>query len=184
MSLQPLEDRVANLERMAREYEAKTVADDRLTLVVQRLADETVGLNAILTKVDEQQQRLTNLGNDLARVEQSSATKDDLTVAAKKQAATSLEFRRDTFRRVYTTGLLVGAVLAVSGAVVYDYQESRRTALRELCEARNTQNSIILDMLEGSIADVPSHQQESAETMRIKEGIARFESLITDCDEL
>jgi hypothetical protein len=184
VSLQPLEDRVANLERMAREYEAKTVADDRLTLVVERLAEETVGLNAILTKVDEQQQRLTCLGNDLARVEQSSATKNDLSAAAKKQAETTKEFRRDTFRRIYTTGLLVIAALGVGATAFYDYQESRRAALRDLCEARNTQNSVILDMLEGSIADVPPNKQGSAETMRIKEGIARFESLITNCDEL
>lgn len=175
MSVQPLEDRVANLERMACEYEEKMATDDRLTVVVQRLAEETRDLSAILAKVDEQQQKLNE---DLNQVRESSATKEDLSAAAKKQAATTAEFRRDTFRRILITGFLVSVLLGVSSAVAYDYQEQRRTALRQLCESRNEQNAIVIEMLEGSIVDAGPNM----ETTRIRAGIARFEALITDCD--
>lgn len=155
----------------------------RLAEGVERLARETGGLNSVLTKVDEQQQRLMNLVAKVDEVEKKAAKKEDIEAAKAAQEHEALEFRKQTLKRVYlTAGAFVAASLLAFGFVI-EYQAHQRRNSISSCEARNEQNLVILNVLRGSLANVPPERRNSPSADNIERGIDRFEALIIDCKE-
>lgn len=163
MTTEALEQRVAALEQMALNYSTMKGDEDRLVSGVERLADETGGLNSILNKVDEQQQRLSRLGRDLERVERTSASKEDLEKSAKAALKREAEERRKRSQKV-TTWIVFG--LAGLSLVALSYltseadrraaEERYRQGVAEVCEARNKQGKIIAQLITASNEDVDS----------------------------
>lgn len=117
---------IAALIQRIEDLEEREQDRGRLSQGVERLADETGGLNTILNKVDEQQQRLTNLGKQLSDVQSKTVTKTDLA----KENALRLEAERVQRRRnaqKWTARSLI-ALAAVTGVALLGIQ---RQAQRE-----------------------------------------------------
>lgn len=138
-----LEGRVANLERMARDYSNKVQAGDRLSLGVERLAEETGGLNAVLTKVDEQQQRLSNLGRDLERVEEQSAKKEDVKKTAQTLTQGQEDFRQGVIRRGVMTGVGIVVLLLVIAAGLSENDRRNKENVLRICKERNQASALV-----------------------------------------
>lgn len=168
------------LTRRVATLEAEALDRTRLVNGVERLTEETGGLNAILNKVDDQQQRLTNLGRQLTDVQEKAVSKDDLEANKREQARITMEFRKRTLARVYTTALLLILTLLTLGVVAYAYNQSKLDAQRQICLARTEQTTIIVDVLESSIQGSPPGERRAA----IEEAIERFRSLDADCGAL
>lgn len=173
MTGRTLAERVTALEQYIRK-------DTRLVQGVERLADETGGLNQILTKVDEQQQRLSTLGRDLERVEKSKVSKEDLLQETLRQQQEGLEFRKAALKRIYASAVSIVVVLGLVGGFVYAYEESRGQASYDVCVARNEQNLAIVEILRGTVQANP----DGPAVGPLSEGIQRLEELIIDCEDL
>lgn len=143
MSLDALDARVAALENMAREYSERAQVGDRLSLGVERLADETGGLNAVLTKVDEQQQRLTTLGRDIERVENQAAKKQDVETAAKRISRKQEDFRLRVIKRGVLTGVGIVVLLLIVTAALVEHDARQNEETIRICRERN-QGSILV----------------------------------------
>lgn len=171
---------MSDFEQRLTAIEQRTVADDRLAQGVERLANETVGLNAILTRVDDQQQRLSTLGQYVERVDQDKASHDDVAELKKETHQEQLYFRKLVLQRTYTTAMFLLFAIAVVVGGFFSYQESLQQAQREVCEARTEQNDVIITLLEGSIqrgATAPAAEQ-------IRETINRLRELNNACERL
>lgn len=182
--LRLLEAHVEVQEQLLVAMQAERIEADRLSDSVTRLGDGASALGEALRAVDKQQQMLTKLGQELKEVEDKSVTKEELVEAKREQAHTTLEFRKRTLQRVYTTGILITLGLVFAGGVFLEYQARNQTEAREICQDRNKQAVIIVDILEGSLQNLPPEGQNSPGVINVRNGIERFEALIVDCEKL
>lgn len=173
-----LADLIQELMRRIDVLEEREGDRGRLAEGVERLAQETGGLNSVLTKVDEQQQALSRLGRDLKRVEKNTVSVDQIEATKKQQEAEALEFRKQTLKRIYTTTAAITVVALLAFGFVIEYQAHQKRNSIQVCEARNEQNRVIVDILEGSLENAPSGSRSA---QNVREGIERFRSLIVDC---
>lgn len=166
-----VEGRLQRLERVMLAIHDQRTEGFRLAESVDRLGLNAGALQEALLQVDRNQQTLTQLGNQLQVVTKSAATKADLEANREQQVATTLDFRKQTLRKIYTTGLLLIIGLLVSAGVLVEYQSTRRQSAIHVCEARNAQNAVLVDIL----------RQFGSE--KAISGAARIEELIVDCED-
>lgn len=124
MTTPDFEKRLEALERAAED-------GGRLVIGVERLSDETAGLNVILNKVDEQQQRLSRLGRDLDRVSKSSATKTDLENARQHAREEEQRYRKGVLARIYVAGILALGMAGVLAVAASGYVAQQKRNLLE-----------------------------------------------------
>lgn len=166
---------------------------DELRTAVVTLATRVTVLSEALTLVNEVQARQIVNEKKTEEIEKTAhrakQEASDLAVevdSAKQQirdkSAGDEVFRRKALTRIFTTAaaLLVLLTLGVGGAVAFT--ASRSQAARDTCEARNQQNVVIIDILQGSIQDAPD--KLAPNVVNVQTGIDKFKALIVDCDKL
>lgn len=173
------EQRLASLERFARAITRRQAGEDQLQEGVTRLSDETNALNTILNKVDEQQQQLAQLNTRTNLVEKTAVSRQELIGATEAQGAEAFEFRKQTLRRIYFTGLIMALTLLVGGYAFYEYNKYNKEEDIRICGERNEQYDILLDILNGVVSDMPDDSERSKS---INEGIRRLENQLVECE--
>lgn len=174
-----IEQRIVLLERFAEAVTIRQTGEDQLAEGVVRLSDETSALNAILTKVDEQQQHLARLDVRTDLVEETAVSREELIHAAEAQEEEAREFRKQTLKRIYFIGWFITMVLLISGYGFYEYNKHESREHFRACTERNEQYDILLDILNGVVADLPD---ESPRAISIRNGIQRLEDQLIDCE--
>lgn len=112
LDLVTLAKRVEFLE--ARERDRVQLSDG-----INRLSDETAGLNSILTKVDEQQIELRRLNRDIKRVEDSVIPEEQIDAKTDEKVQTIRDERHKTIvRTAITAALVLTAILAMMAYAV------------------------------------------------------------------
>lgn len=175
-----------------RAVQAKDVEELRSSVLV--LADRVGDLSDALITLNDMQVRQAVTEHKTDTIEKSvnvtkkateelveaAATKIDLHEAKKEQARTTLEFRKSTLARIYTTGILMVLFLIIGVGLLYQYQQAHHQAVVNLCLDRNKQNQIIIDILDGFSRANPT----APGTDSVRAGLSNFQSLIIDCDKL
>lgn len=131
----PIEERMVRLEEMMRSWRDSEAAATYLQDSVDRLGLNATALGEALLQVDRNQQALTRLGKELKRVDDASATKEDLEAAAQRQREATIQFRKNTLSRIYTTATVMGIALLVGGAIVVDRQQANMLEEQQKCLA-------------------------------------------------
>ena len=158
----PIEERVARLERIA-EYlhearkEAATLAGS-----VDTLAEATRALTNLLVTIESQQKSIEALGRRA----------DAADTGAEK-------FRDRIRRRAFASALALVLVIGGIGGAFLTYQRTQEADALMRCEARNEQAEIIVDILRGVLVGA---DEADSRTEVIRQGLARFEVLIIDCE--
>jgi ABC-type transporter Mla subunit MlaD len=135
-SAKNLDARVAQVEKTVRAYADLGEANNELTDTIRRLVENTNALTAILSKVDNQQQTLTQLGRQIAQVEKSSIEVDSKLTRSQQDLVAS---RRRIVRRVYA--ILATAAILGAGALIYSNHQAaaNRKKAYAVCLERNKQ---------------------------------------------
>lgn len=139
-----LEDRVQRLEDVAFEGGGLTRSIDRLGLNANALGEA-------LLQVDRQQQTLTKLGTELADVRDTSATKVEVALDARKRASESVDFRKRLLSRIYGSALLLVIVLVALVAGLQARAASQRESRKTLCESQAYTAGVVRDFADGQI---------------------------------
>lgn len=124
MTTSDFERRLEALERAAED-------GGRLVIGVERLSDETAGLNVILNKVDDQQQCLSRLGRDLDRVSKTTVTKNELEKARQHAREEEQQYRKGVLARIYVAGILALALAGVLAVAASGYIAQQKRNLLE-----------------------------------------------------
>lgn len=147
----------AELEGRLAALEQRLYVQERLSRGVERLGDETAGLHAVLAKVDEQQQRLSSLGQQLTDVEQKAVTKQQLAVKEAKDLERVKAERKARVQRYYAWGIGAMALLSVVALLAIQSQAERsqdqqeyRQAIYDVCEARAAQSRKVRELVENA----------------------------------
>lgn len=164
MTAPDINKRLDTLEKAVASLATSRMSGDRLATGVERLTDETAGLNAILNKVDEQQVRLTTLGTNLDTLQKTAAPRDEVKSIQQKE-------RRDRRRLVALASSLVALI---AFALVFGLSE----AAHDACEKRQAASRAVSDTLETFKGSDPTTDK------RLQDGIDRIqETLGETCDE-
>lgn len=181
---QSTEQRLVLLERFAEAVTSRQNDEDQLHEGVNRLSDETNALNAILQKIDDQQKLLSVIAKRTEIVEETAVSRDELISAHDQQEKIALDFRKRTLNRIYFTGLII-AVTLFAGVVTFLEVQSRSNEARyRICVDRNEESDILYDILVGLTKNVPPEAENTDNVKLIRQGIARLESKIVDCEAL
>lgn len=151
----PLEDRLRLIEvsldvqaEILTSIQESLLEADRLTESIGQLGKGAGALSAALLQVDEQQRRLTELGEELREVKQSSATTKD--VDAKVVAAKELvDARQRSFRQKIM--LWAGIGVATVALFVYlgmEYMQAASAERAANCERQKRTNEVIVEYLQ------------------------------------
>lgn len=165
------ESRLRHVEQLTEEMYSHRDEGTRLAESVDRLGLNATALQETLLQIDRNQQQLTSLGMQLESVEARAATKIDLEANRQEQERNTLDFRKQTLRRIYTTALTLVIVMAIAGGLIAEYQQHQNDAALNVCLKRNEQTLVIIDVLRRSGTDIAL------------DGARRFEELIVDCEK-
>lgn len=179
-----IEERLTLLERFAEAVLVRQDGEDLLRQGVSRLSDETNALNAVLSKVDEQQQYLADLGKRTDMVEETAVSREELIDAHDQQEQIALEFRKRTLKRVYLTTMFITLGLVSSVAAIFEIQDRSNESRYLSCVQRNEQDDILHDILSGLTKNAPPESEQSDNFKLILEGIRRLEEQAVDCEIL
>jgi len=179
-----MEDRVTSLERFAEAVTIRQDGEDQLQEGVSRLSDETSALTLLLTKVDSQQQQLSAIDRRTELVEETAVSRDELINAHDEQEQLALDFRKQTLKRIYLTGMSIGLILFTGIGTFLWVDDKNTKATYKLCMERNEEGDILHDILVGLTKDVPPEAQQREDIMVIREGIQRLEDKIVDCEAI
>lgn len=139
---QTVDERLDELERLLRGLTVLSREDARLIAGIERLSDETAGLNEILSRVDEQQRRLAKLDKGVKEIKEQASSAE----------AEVHHFRARVVRR---GGVILGiVVLVVTAGIAGMTEYSRRQAARttRICQARNAGATVVQDWVTEQIA--------------------------------
>jgi len=141
-----------------------TVPDkhDRLSAGVERLAHETGELHAILSKVDEQQQRLASLTREVEQVQTLKASKDDVTDSATRIATNARSESRTQFLKV-TIPVILGVALILF-VIIFGLSNSAYQACERRQEATKTLVDVVVILKADAALDV--NLDESIDRLR------------------
>jgi len=164
----PIEERVARLERIAEYLHDARKEAVALASSVDTLAEATRALRAMLIAVEAQQQRIESLNN---RVDASEVGTE--------------AFRGRVVRRALGAGFAFFLLIALVSGLLFAYQRSQAAEALWRCEARNEQAEIIVDILRGALVErLDQGDEANPQTQIIRQGLARFEALIVECEEV
>ena len=164
----PIEERVARLERIAEYLHDARKEAVALASSVDTLAEATRALRAMLIAVEAQQQRIESLNN---RVDASEVGTE--------------AFRGRVVRRALGAGFAFFLLIALASGLLFAYQRSQAAEALWRCEARNEQAEIIVDILRGALVErLDQGDEANPQTQIIRQGLARFEALIVECEEV
>lgn len=129
--------RVEALEKYIQQSAKKVEADQRLADGIERLAVETGGLNAVLTKVDEQQQALARTNRRLEAVDKKIVPREELEKKERERAEEAAALRRKVVRRSIGTGVGLGLLLLLGLAGLAEYERYQDSEGIRQCRERN-----------------------------------------------
>lgn len=135
-----LEERVARLEDVAFE-------GDGLTRAVTRLGLNANALGEALLTVDRNQQQLTKLGGELARVQETTATKEEVEKRHRQQEAELRAYRQNVLGKAYLAVVLSMAILGFAGLFLANYLDGQRALRYRECLAAQQQISAVSKFL-------------------------------------
>lgn len=127
--LESIDERLRRLEDVAFE-------GDGLTRAVTRLGLNADALGEALLTVDRNQRQLAELDHTIQGVERRSASKEDLKKAREEQEQTTLEFRKNTLRRIYSTGIWLALALLVASGAYLQHQVSVEQDTYDKCKTQ------------------------------------------------
>lgn len=140
----------------------------RLADSVDRLGYNASALQEALLQVDRNQQALTRLGGQLDEVVRVTATKGELVSTSREQEEKAKEFRKAALQRTYLIALLLLTAIAVVVAVTTEVLKHRQANEIRVCNQRNQQTELIVEILRGS---------DSA-----RKYVDDFQALVIDCE--
>lgn len=178
--------RLDTLEAMYHEFALQRDERDRLVTGVERLTGETAGLNAILTRVDEQQRGLVAVDKKIEEVDLHSVSYSDL--EAERES-----IRRESKRRARRFGTFLTLAVVSAGIILGFFALKRaerlndetRNAAYQSCLDRNDQTEAQIRVLDGILAARQASDGLPPREVGINEslasGIKNLRELQVDC---
>ncbi len=162
------------LKQRIERLEALAAQADELTAAVGRLGDRATSLQTVIDKVDQNQQELTQLGKELATIQETAATEYQLQESA-KTVTDAVRKERKRANKSIAFSILIGVAVLVS------FLSYTQTRAYNSCLKRSTQIQVSINILERFRG--PSSQLPGYSAKLFDQSIADYENARVDCTD-